>query len=124
MLLKRNKIGSIPSDPLMIQVNSAEELVNGMSSLQLYGSIQDFNECYENTKNSRSLILNCMEFIAFNSQNFRLDFNRNPSQDIPILFEYVDTEPDLIKSTKMLTNSQRSVRTEKNSMEASVISLN
>ena len=124
MLLKRNKIGSIPSDPLMIQVNSAEELVNGMSSLQLYGSIQDFNECYENIKNSRSLILNCMEFIAFNSQNFRLDFNRNPSQDIPILFEYVDTEPDLIKSTKMLTNSQRSVRTEKNSMEASVISLN
>ena len=108
----------------MIQVNSAEELVNGMSSFQLYGSIKDFNECYENTKNSRSLILNCMEFFAFNSQNFRLDFTRNPSQDIPILFETVDTEPDLIKSTKMLTNSQRSVRTEKNSMEASVISLN
>ena len=91
--------------------------------MQLGGSIKDFNKCYDSTRNSRSLILNCIEFKAFNSQNFRLDFNRNPSLDAPIVLETFETEPELIKSTEMLTNSQKTVK-KKDSMLASVLSLN
>ena len=107
MLLKKGGQLKNSNDPLLINVTSAEELLIGVQDIESEETVDDLLACYDRTYFSRSLILNCIdkEFIAFQG-NFKLDFNRKPDGDEPLIESVYEEPPELIKSSKLLLSTK------------------